>query len=152
MKICAGNYSVIPQKSVWLYGEALRKFGAASWDFRHGIWRFFREFTRFQHFPGRTNPAFLHTHYFLLGMLFFLILLAPEKVFSFSDRAAGNCSIAYQTGLHITDPGFLLRGLTQVLDTELNRGMNDSISGITEVGPMGASIVLLLLKVRKRAA
>ena len=36
---------------------------------------FYREFTKFSHFTGQTNLSFLHTHYFMLGMFFFLILL-----------------------------------------------------------------------------
>ena len=35
---------------------------------------FFREFTKYLQFEGKTNLAFLHTHYFVLGMFFFLVL------------------------------------------------------------------------------
>ena len=30
---------------------------------------FYREFTKFQGFSGRTDLAFVHTHLFLLGMV-----------------------------------------------------------------------------------
>ena len=36
---------------------------------------FYREFTKYNHYTGRTTLAFVHTHYFILGMLFFLLLL-----------------------------------------------------------------------------
>lgn len=114
---------------------------------------FYREFTKFSHFTEPTNLAFLHTHYFVLGMFLFLILMLVEKTFSFSDRNTGNLLIVYQAGLNVTGLGFLLRGLTQVWGTELSRGMEASISGIAGIGHvlMGICIILLLLKIRKRA-
>lgn len=115
---------------------------------------FYREFTKFSHFAGQTNLSFLHTHYFLLGMFFFLALLLAEKVLAFSGRNTGRLVIFYQLGLNITGLGLLLRGLTQVWGTELSRGMDASISGIAGIGHIltGVSIILLLLKIRKRAA
>ena len=114
---------------------------------------FYREFTKFSHFTGQTNLAFLHTHYFLLGMFFFLALMLIEKVLPFSDRNTGKLLIAYQAGLNITGLGFLLRGLTQVWGTELSRGLDASISGIAGIGHilLGVCLILLLLKIRKRA-
>ena len=102
---------------------------------------FYREFTKFNDFSGQTNLSIIHTHYFLLGMFFFLILMLIEKV----------VLTAYQLGLNITGCGFLFRGLTQVLGTELSRGMDASISGISGIGHilMGVCIVLLLLKIKK---
>ncbi len=114
---------------------------------------FYREFTKFSHFGGQTSLSLLHTHYFLLGMFFFLVLMLAEKAFSFSSRNTGKILTAYQIGLNITGLGFLLRGLTQVLGTELSRGMDASISGIAGIGHIltGVCIVLLLLQIRKRA-
>ena len=114
---------------------------------------FYREFTKFLHFGGQTSLGFLHTHYFVLGMFFFLLLMLAEKALSFSDRNTGRLLVVYQAGLNITGLGFLLRGLTQVLGTELNRGIDASISGIAGVGHIlvGVGIILLLLEIRKRA-
>ena len=36
---------------------------------------FYREFTKFNGFSGRTTLAFVHTHLFLLGMIVFLLSL-----------------------------------------------------------------------------
>ena len=112
---------------------------------------FYREFTKFNDFSGQTNLSVIHTHYFLLGMFFFLILMLIEKVFSFSEKGIGKVLTAYQLGLNITGCGFLFRGLTHVLGTELSRGMDASISGISGIGHilMGVCIVLLLLKIKK---
>ena len=56
---------------------------------------FYREYTKFSHFSGQTNLSVIHTHYFLLGMFFFLVLMALEKSFSFSGKKEGKiCAIA----------------------------------------------------------
>ena len=115
---------------------------------------FYREFTKFEQFTGRTNLSVMHTHYFLLGMFFFLILMLIEKNFVFSgQKQVGVLLITYQLGLNITGLGFLMRGLTQVWGTSLSRGMDASISGIAGIGHifLGVSLILLLLKIRKRA-
>lgn len=36
---------------------------------------FYREFTKFNGFNGKTTLSVIHTHYFILGMFMFLILL-----------------------------------------------------------------------------
>lgn len=115
---------------------------------------FYREFTKFNQFTGKTNLSVMHTHYFLLGMFFFLILMLAEKLFSFSGQHTGKIVIVYQLGLNITGLGFLLRGLTQVWGTGLSAGMDASISGIAGIGHilMGISLILLLLQIRKKAA
>ena len=114
---------------------------------------FYREFTKFSHFVGQTNLSFLHTHYFMLGMFFFLVLMVVEKAFSFSGQNIGKLLIAYQAGLNITGLWFLMRGLTQVWGTELSRGLDASISGVAGIGHilMGVCIILFLLKIKKRA-
>ena len=114
---------------------------------------FYREFTKFSGFTGKTNLSVMHAHYFLLGMFFFLMLMLLEKAFSFSDKGTGKILAVYQAGLNITGLGFLMRGLTQVWGSELSKGMDASISGIAGVGHIltGVGIVLLLLSFKKLA-
>lgn len=123
-----------------VYGIAAMVFGV-----------FYREFTKFSRFSGRTNLSVMHTHYFLLGMFFFLMLMVIEKVFAFSDKGIGKTVAVYQAGLNITGIGFLIRGLTQVWETPLSRGMDASISGIAGIGHilMCGSMIILLVKIRK---
>lgn len=113
---------------------------------------FYREFTKFQHFSGQTNLSVIHTHYFLLGMFFFLALMVTEKVFSFTEAKTKKILAVYQVGINITALGFLLRGLTQVWEMELSRGMDASISGIAGIGHFltGVSMILVLLNIRKK--
>lgn len=115
---------------------------------------FYREFTKFSHFTGQTRLSVLHTHYFLLGMFFFLVLMLAEKAFFFSGQNTGRVLAVYQAGLNITGLGFLMRGLTQVLGTPLSRAMDASVSGIAGIGHilMGVCMILLLLEIRKKAA
>ncbi len=112
---------------------------------------FYREYTRFYQFTGQTNLSVIHTHYFLLGMFFFLILMLVEKVFAFSGSGTGRVLLIYQFGIHITGLGFLMRGLTQVWGTELTKGLDASISGIAGIGHIltGIGIVVLILEIKK---
>lgn len=116
---------------------------------------FYREFTKFNHFTGKTNLSVMHTHYFLLGMFFFLFLMLLEQNFGFSSQPnIGKLLVTYQLGLNITALGFLMRGLTQVWGTTLSRTMDASISGIAGIGHilMGVSLILLLLKIKKQVS
>ena len=71
---------------------------------------FYREFTKFNHFTGKTNLSVMHTHYFLLGMFFFLFLMLLEQNFGFSSQPnTGKLLVTYQLGLNITALGFLMR-------------------------------------------
>lgn len=115
---------------------------------------FFREFTKYRAFEGNTSLSLMHAHYFMLGMLFFLVLMLLEKNFRFSSqKSVGALSVTYQIGLNITGTAFFMRGLTQVLQNEVSRGLDASISGIAGIGHiiMGVSLVILLFKIKKAA-
>lgn len=116
---------------------------------------FYREFTKFAGFTGDTRLSVIHTHYFLLGMVFFLILMLIEKNFAFSaEKNVGKFILTYNIGLNITAIGFLIRGLTQVLADNTEKGLDASIAGISGTGHivMGVSLGVLLFKIRRAAA
>lgn len=112
---------------------------------------FYREFTKFNGFTGKTTLSVVHTHYFLLGMVFFLLLLLLEKNFSFTGAKTGRILVAYQVGLNLTAVMFVVRGITQVLGTALSSGMDAAISGIAGIGHilLGISLVLLLMQIKR---
>lgn len=113
---------------------------------------FYREFTKFNGFDGKTNLSVMHTHYFLLGMMFFLILMLVEKNFKISEQNKTKLFvITYQAGLNITGLSFFIRGLNQVWQTELSKGADASLSGIGGIGHiiMGISMILLLICIKK---
>lgn len=111
---------------------------------------FYREFTKFNGFTDKTTLGVVHTHYFLLGMVFFLLLLLLEKNFSFTGAKTGRILVAYQIGLNLTAVMFVVRGVTQVLGTALSSGMSAAIPGIAGIGHilLGVSLVLLLVQIR----
>lgn len=115
---------------------------------------FYREFTKFNGFTGTTSLGFVHTHYFALGMIGFLLLLLLEKSLSFTDRSVGRAVAAYHVGLNVTAGMLVVRGVTQVLDIALTRGASAAISGIAGLGHivLGVSIVQILLGVKRAAA
>ncbi|MCU6746192.1 MULTISPECIES: DUF2871 domain-containing protein [Lachnospiraceae] len=112
---------------------------------------FYREFTKFNGFTGRTTLGVVHTHYFLLGMVFFLLLLLLEKNFSFTGAKTGRILAVYHIGLNLTAVMFVVRGVTQVRKLALSSGMDAAISGTAGIGHilLGVSLVLLLLQIKR---
>lgn len=113
---------------------------------------FYREFTKFHGFVGKTTLGVIHTHYFMLGMVFFLLLLLLEKNFSFTSAKAGRILAVYHVGLNLTAVMLVVRGVTQVLGIALSSGVNAAISGMAGVGHilLGVSLVILLVELRRR--
>lgn len=111
---------------------------------------FYREFTKWNGFTAKTTLSVVHTHYFLLGMVFFLLLLL-EKSFSFTGAKTGRVLAVYQVGLNLTGVMFVVRGVTQVLGTTLSSGMYAAISGVAGIGHilLGVSLILLLVQIRR---
>ncbi|MDY5007456.1 DUF2871 domain-containing protein [Candidatus Allofournierella merdipullorum] len=112
---------------------------------------FYREFTKFFGFTAKTTLSVVHVHYFMLGTVFFLLLLLLEKAFAFSGPKTGQVLAVYHAGLNLTCVMFLVRGVLQVLGTPLFSGMTAAISGIAGIGHilLGVSLVLVLLQVRR---
>lgn len=112
---------------------------------------FYREFTKFNGFTGKTSLGVVHTHYFLLGMVFFLLLLLLEKNFAFTGAKTGRVLVVYQVGLNLTAVMLAVRGVAQVLGLPLTSGMSAALSGVAGIGHtlLGISLVLVLLQVRR---
>ncbi len=66
---------------------------------------FYREFTKMNYYTGWTTLSVVHTHYFILGMIFFLILgLVSMNVNFKSDRAVlfyNRAVLFYNIGLNL---------------------------------------------------
>ncbi|MBB5264667.1 hypothetical protein HNP82_001795 [Catenibacillus scindens] len=115
---------------------------------------FYREFTKFNGFTGKTALGVVHTHYFLLGTVFFLLLLLLEKSFSFTGTMTGRILVIYHIGLNLTSVMFVIRGVFQVLGTSLSSGMNAAVSGIAGIGHilLGVSLILVLIQIKRRVS
>lgn len=114
---------------------------------------FYREFTKFNGFTAKTTLSVVHTHYFLLGMVFFLLLLLLEKSISFTGPKTGRVLILYHVGLNLTTVMLVVRGVAQVLGITLSASMNAAISGVAGIGHilLGVGLILLLLQIRRSA-
>lgn len=112
---------------------------------------FYREFTKFNGFTAKITLSVVHTHYFLLGMVFFLLILVLEKAFSFTGAKTGRVLALYHVGLNLTAVMLVVRGVFQVLGTSLSAGMNAAISGIAGIGHilLGVSLILMLLQIKR---
>jgi len=113
---------------------------------------FYREFTKIMDYTERTRLSLLHGHYISLGLFFFLFLLVLEKQFSWSQRPKTKGFVTlYNVGLNISGIGFLIRGLTEVLGTEMSSALDASISGISGIGhiALAVALVMILLRIKK---
>lgn len=112
---------------------------------------FYREFTKFNGFTGKTVLAVVHTHYLVLGMVFFLLLLILEKNFAFTGEKTEKKIIVYNAGLNVTALVFLVKGILQTMQAELSSTLSSLISGAAGIGHilLGVSLVLIFLDIRK---
>lgn len=96
---------------------------------------FYREFTKFCGFTAQTTLSVVHTHYFILGMLFFIVLGLVEKNIHFMDHKTNRAVIGYHVGLNLTAIMLFVRGILQVTTADtLSHGMDAAISGIAGIG------------------
>ncbi len=114
---------------------------------------FYREFTKFSGFAAKTALSVVHTHYFLLGMVLFLLLALLEKSLTFTGPKTGRVLVFYHVGLNLTAALLLVRGVAQVRGLALSAGANAAVSGIAGIGHilLGVSLALLLLQIRRSA-
>lgn len=114
---------------------------------------FYREFTKFQGFEGRTTLSFIHVHLLVLGMAMFLILTLFEHHFQlFQEKLFSVFFGVYNAGLVVTISAMIARGVTQVLGASLSSGADAAISGISGLGHilLGAGLVILFVVLFKR--
>lgn len=119
---------------------------------------FYREFTKMNGFTGTTAMGKAHGHLFMLGMIVFLLI----ALFAAYSEKHGDKKIdgqkpfkafmvIYNIGVPLTAVMMTVRGITQVLGTELSKGANAAISGIAGIAHIlaGTGIILLLVSLKK---
>ncbi|NUP03515.1 MAG: DUF2871 domain-containing protein [Nonomuraea sp.] len=103
---------------------------------------YYREITKLNDFTGDTQLGVVHTHLLALGMLFFLVVLALEKVFTLS--AGGKLFTwffwVYNGGLALTVVMMIVHGTQTVLGAETSA----AISGIAGLGHIVLTVGLIL--------
>ena len=96
---------------------------------------FYREF---------TTLSVVHTHYLMLGMVFFLLLVVVEKNFHFVDNKVLKYLLFYHIVLILTVFLLTIRGVVQVLSLDVSSAV---LSGIAHL-ILGISMILVLISIR----
>lgn len=120
---------------------------------------FYREFTKFNGFTGKTTLGVIHTHLFVLGVLLFLILalFANSRPDILENSRAKTFYIMQNISLILFSAALLVHGIMQVLNIQLSAAANSAISGIAGITHIMLTIslvlfFLLLKSVSKEAA
>ena len=72
---------------------------------------FYREFTKLNGFTDFTTLSVVHTHYLMLGMVFFLLLVLVEKNFHFVATKVSKYLLFYHNGLNLIVVMLVVRGV-----------------------------------------
>lgn len=113
---------------------------------------FYREFTKFNGFSGKTTLSITHLHFFVLGtMMFLLIALLCVQTNLEEQKSFQTFMKLYNIGLPFMVIMFYIRGITQVLDISLSTAFHASISGISGIAHiiMTISLVMFFISLKK---
>lgn len=116
---------------------------------------FYREFTKWNGFNGRTTLAFVHPHLMLLGSLLLLVLALFSYHMPLLEEKRFRVFLTLHTiGLPYMAGMMLVRGVLQVLGTGMSKGLDAAVSGIAGLGHlvMGAAVVYMFLALRDAVA
>lgn len=82
----------------------------------------------------------------MLGMFIFLLIAVLSKSLSFeTSKTFKLFMVIYNIGLSLTAVMFIVRGVLQVMETSLSKGLDASISGIAGIGHICLGVGLVLL-------
>ncbi len=86
---------------------------------------FYREFTKYMHFTGKTPMSLVHGHLLTLGMVGFLLVLALDKQFQLSGMKQFPYFFwFYNAGIAITVGMMEVRGISTVIGHEAPEGLS----------------------------
>ena len=102
----------------------------------------YREGSRFLELTEPNTWSLTHTHFFVLGMFFFLIVLVLEKQFHITKDK----KIIYNIGLLLTGIMLWMRGVADIVN-DFYIKYDKMISGISGIGHLllGIGIVLFFI-------
>ena len=109
---------------------------------------FYREFTKYLGYTGRTMLGKVHTHLFVLGMIMFLLVAIFARLTEVEKEKPFRCfMVSYNVGLPLTVVLMVVRGVTEVKGMALSKGLNATISGVAGIGHVliGVGIITLLV-------
>lgn len=95
---------------------------------------FYREFTKFNGFEGKTVLSVVHTHSITLGFIFFILVLLLEKNFGLSKiKHFSKWLVLYNVSLIYVLGTFTARGIMQVLGTDF--------AGLSHIAGFGHAMI-----------
>jgi len=102
---------------------------------------YYRELTKALHFQGDSMLSILHTHLLILGMFFFLILIALDKQFSITHNKRFSLFFwTYNVGVVWTIAVMAVHGTRDVLSAPSGA----AIAGMAGMGHIVLTIGLIL--------
>lgn len=101
------------------------------------------KFTKLNGFTDFTTLLVVHTHYLMLGMVLFLLLVVVKKNFHFVDNKVLKYLIFYHIVLILTVFLLTIRGVVQVLSLDV---LSAVLSGIAHL-ILGISMALVLFSI-----
>lgn len=113
---------------------------------------FYREFTKLLSFSGKTTLAYTHLHLFVLGTVMFLLISIFSCITNLTEQKQfSRFMLLYNIGLPFMVMMFFVRGITQVLGTELSKGASAAISGVSGIAHtiMTVAIIMLFMALKK---
>lgn len=95
---------------------------------------FYREYTQYVGYTGKTTLSILHTHTLMLGMFFFLVV----SLFEISLKLTSSTKFKkfyffYNIGFIATILLMLTRGITDIHIINISKGLNAAISGMAGI-------------------
>ncbi|WP_433197154.1 DUF2871 domain-containing protein [Nocardia sp. CA-107356] len=110
---------------------------------------YYREITKFEDFTGQTQLGVVHTHLLALGMLFFLIVLVLEKLFTLTASPLFRWFFRiYNIGLAVTVGAMTVHGTLTVLGHS-SGAVIALVAGLGHI-LLTVGLVLLFITVGKR--
>lgn len=104
---------------------------------------FYRDFTKY--FTNETNLGLIHSHLFVLGTVFMLILAICIKVFKIHPSKTYIWFFyTYNIGLVVTFLSMTTRGVLQAINYTPIKALDTSIAGISGIGHILLSVGLIL--------
>lgn len=114
---------------------------------------FYREFTKWNGFTGKTTLGVVHTHLLVLGMLFFLLvaLFGRQEPALLEQKTFCRFYILYNIALPFLSCMMVVRGILQVQSVELTKSVNAMISGIAGISHilMAAALFMFFIALKK---
>ena len=110
---------------------------------------FYREFTKWNGFTGKTTLGVVHTHLLVLGVMFFLLvaLFGKQEPTLLEQKTFRRFYILYNIALPFLACMMVVRGILQVQSVELTKSVNAMIAGFAGISHILMAIALFMFLV-----